>query len=100
MDSTHPLAFGYGPNYFSLKLSTGSYDYLDDGWNVGVAKAGAHTSGFVGYKAKEKLSNTLTFGVQSMGRGSIVYMVDNPLFRAFWHNGKLLFGNAVFLVGN
>jgi len=35
-----------------------------------------------------------------MGRGNVVYLADNPLFRAFWHNGKLLFGNAVFIVGN
>lgn len=100
MDNSHPLAFGYDQNYFSLKLSADSYDYLEDGWNVGIAKADAHTSGFVGYEAKEKLKNTLTFGVQRMGRGSVVYLVDNPLFRAFWHNGKLLFGNAVFLVGS
>jgi hypothetical protein len=28
-----------------------------------------------------------------------VYMADDPLFRSFWENGKLLFCNAVFLVG-
>jgi len=99
MDDTHPLAFGYDDTYFSLKLDSDAYDYLDDGWNVGVAKEDAHMSGFIGYKAKKELENTLTFGVQSMGRGSVVYMVDNPLFRAFWYNGKLLFGNAVFMVG-
>jgi len=99
MDNSHPLAFGYEDHYFSLKLDTDAYAYLNDGWNVGVAKEDAHMSGFVGYKAEEKLENTLTFGVQNMGRGSVVYMVDNPLFRAFWYNGKLLFGNAVFLVG-
>jgi hypothetical protein len=99
MDATHPLAFGYEDSYFSLKLDADAYGYLDDGWNVGVAKEDAHMSGFVGYKAEEELENTLTFGVQNMGQGSVVYMVDNPLFRAFWHNGKLLFGNAVFIVG-
>lgn len=99
MDPTHPLAFGYDDSYFSLKLDSDAYAYLEDGWNVGVAKEGAHMSGFVGYKAKEDLKNTLTFGVQSIGQGSVVYMTDNPLFRAFWYNGKLLFGNAVFLVG-
>ncbi len=99
MDNSHPLAFGYDDHYFSLKLDTDAYGYLKDGWNVGVAKEDAHMSGFVGYKAKEKLKNTLTFGVQNMGQGSVIYMVDNPLFRAFWYNGKLLFGNAVFLVG-
>ncbi|HKK46202.1 MAG TPA: M14 family metallopeptidase [Balneolaceae bacterium] len=100
MDTSHPLAFGYDDSYFSLKLDTDAYAYLKDGWNVGVTKQNAVMSGFVGYKAKKKLENTLDFGVQNMGRGSIVYMVDDPLFRAFWYNGKLLFGNAVFLVGN
>ncbi|NGP77409.1 zinc carboxypeptidase [Balneolaceae bacterium YR4-1] len=96
MDNSHPLAFGYGDTYFTLKRNADAYSYLDSGWNVGVAKENAHMSGFVGYMAKEKLENTLTFGVQNMGRGSVVYIIDNPLFRAFWYNGKLLFGNAVF----
>lgn len=99
MDNSHPLAFGYDEEYFSLKLDSDTYSYLEDGWNVGVAKENAHMSGFIGYKAKESLKNTLTFGVQEVGSGSVVYMVDNPLFRAFWYNGKLLFGNAVFMVG-
>jgi len=25
-------------------------------------------------------------------------MVDNPLFRGFWENGKLFFANALFMV--
>ncbi len=100
MDTSHPLAFGYEEEYMSLKLGSSAYDYLENGWNVGAAKPGAHRSGFVGNKAKESLEHTLAFGVQNMGRGNVVYMVDNPLFRGFWHNGKLLFGNAVFFVGN
>jgi len=99
MDNSHPLAFGYDDHYFSLKLDSDAYAYLENGWNIGVAKENAHMSGFIGYKAKEQLEGTLTFGVQRMGSGSVVYMVDNPLFRAFWYNGKLLFGNAVFMVG-
>ena len=100
MDNTHPLGFGYGDAYFTLKLDTDAYAYLEDGWNVGVTKKGAHQSGFIGFEAEEDLEDTLTFGVQKMGSGSVVYMVDNPLFRAFWYNGKLLFGNAVFMVGS
>lgn len=98
MDDTHPLAFGYGDQYMSLKLGSTAYEYLDNGWNVGVAKGDAHRSGFVGYKAKKNLENSLSFGVQNMGAGQVVYMIDNPLFRGFWHNGKLLFGNAVFFL--
>lgn len=98
MDSTHPLGYGYGEEYFSLKLDSDAYEYLDQGWNVGVTREGSHMSGFVGHEAEQRIENTLTFGVQGMGGGSVVYMVDNPLFRAFWHNGKLLFANAVFMV--
>lgn len=96
MDTTHPLAFGYDEDYFSLKLNADAYRYLSSGWNVGVAETDAHMSGFTGYKAKENLKETLTFGVEEKGNGSVVYLIDNPLFRGFWYNGKLLFSNAVF----
>jgi len=100
MDNTHPLGFGMDKYYFSLKLNDVLYKYLgDDGWNVGTVKKNAYTEGFVGQKAKEKIKDGLLFGVQNWGRGSVVYMVDDPLFRSFWENGKLLFGNAVFMVG-
>lgn len=98
MDPTHPLGFGYGDTYFSLKQDAEAYAYLENGWNVGVVEENAAMSGFVGHQAIQKLENTLTFGVQNMGEGAVIYMVDNPLFRAFWYNGKLLFANAVFMV--
>ncbi|WP_020404639.1 M14 family metallopeptidase [Gracilimonas tropica] len=98
LDNTHPLAFGYGNTYLSLKTGASAYEYLDNGWNVGAAKPGAHRSGFIGHEAKKDLEHSLVFGVQNMGRGSVVYMVDNPFFRGFWHNGKLMIGNAVFMV--
>lgn len=98
LDTTHPLAFGYDSTYASLKLNSTAFAYLKNGWNVGVAKQNAYIAGFVGYKVKKKLKNSLVFGVQNMGSGAVIYMVDNPLFRAFWYNGKLLFGNAVFFV--
>ncbi|HEY4197959.1 MAG TPA: zinc carboxypeptidase, partial [Mucilaginibacter sp.] len=100
MDNTHPLGFGLNKYYFSLKLNDALYSYLgDDGWNVGTVKKNAYVEGFVGQKAKEKIKDGLLFGVQSLGRGSVVYLVDDPLFRSFWENGKLLFSNAVFMVG-
>jgi hypothetical protein len=100
MDNSHPLGFGLDKYYFSLKLNDVLYSYLgDDGWNVGTVKKNAYIEGFVGQKAKEKIKDGLLFGVQSLGRGSVVYMVDDPLFRSFWENGKLLFSNAVFMVG-
>ena len=101
IDNTHPLGFGYPKYYYTLKLDDSIYDFLgDDGWNVGTIKKDGYTAGFVGQKAKEKIADGLLFGVQNMGRGTVVYMADDPLFRSFWENGKLLFANAVFMVGN
>jgi hypothetical protein len=42
----------------------------------------------------------MALGVENIGGGRIVYFVDNPLFRDFWYDAKLLFVNALFFVGN
>ena len=97
MDVTHPLAFGLSERYFSLKLNNQTYAYLDNGWNVGTIPADPITQGFIGANLQKKLPKTLAVGVESKGRGDIVYLVDNPLFRGFWTEGQLLFANAVFL---
>ncbi|MCJ8164477.1 M14 family metallopeptidase [Pontibacter sp. E15-1] len=99
LDNTHPLAFGYGPTYFALIRSSDTFSFLEKGWNVGVLKKNNYTTGFVGTSSKTKLQDALILGTQELGRGQVVYLADNPLFRGFWQSGKLLFGNAVFLVG-
>lgn len=99
LDNTHPLGFGYPDYYFTLKQDGTLYEFMKGGWNVGVLKKDAYVTGFAGYKVKSKLKDGMLFGVQNMGSGSVVYLSDNPLFRNFWENGKLLFSNAVFLAG-
>ncbi|MFL9485432.1 M14 family metallopeptidase [Chitinophagaceae bacterium LWZ2-11] len=99
LDNTHPLAFGYPAYYYTLKQDANLYEFLKDGWNVGVLKKDSYVAGFTGSKLKPKMKDGLLFGVDEMGAGSVVYLSDNPLFRLFWENGKLLFCNAVFLVG-
>jgi len=100
VDNTHPLGFGYSDEYFSLKTDASAFSYLNSGWNVGSVQENAHRSGFVGMDAKENLEHTLSFGVQRHGGGQVVYFIDNPLFRGFWENGKLLVANAVFFVSS
>ncbi|HYO21792.1 MAG TPA: zinc carboxypeptidase, partial [Flavisolibacter sp.] len=100
LDNTHPLAFGYPAYYHTLKQDNNQYEFLKtDGWNVGVVKKDGPVSGFVGTALNKRLQNHLVFGVQEVGRGNITYLTDDVLFRSFWENGKLLFANAVLLVG-
>ena len=99
LDNSHPLAFGYGKNYFSLKLSGDIYEFMKSGWNVGIIKKESQAAGFVGSRTKERIKDGTVLGVQSLGGGSIVFFADDPIFRNFWENGKMLLCNAVFLVG-
>ncbi len=98
MDKSHPLAFGLKDYFFSLKTNDLRYDLLKNAWNVGYLEEDYLSHGFIGSNLKKKLKNTAVFAVQGKGRGQVVYLVDNPLFRSFWEEGKLLFSNAVFLV--
>jgi hypothetical protein len=52
----------------------------------------------VGHNLKKKLEETVTFAVEKKEKGTVIYMIDNPLFRGFWENGILLFSNALFQV--
>ncbi len=99
LDNTHPLGFGYPDYYFTLKQDAGVFEFLKDGWNVGVMKKDAYVAGFIGNKIKSKVKDGVVFGVQDMGSGNVIYFAEDPLFRNFWENGKLIFCNAVFLVG-
>ena len=98
VDNTHPLAFGYDKTYFSLKLGSSNYGILSKGYNVAYMQEPQVVSGFVGSEAYKTLENSVVFAEENMGRGSVIYMVDNPLFRSFWQNGKLFFANALFMV--
>lgn len=100
IDNTHPLMFGYPNYYYTLKMDNSVYEFMKEGgWNTGVMKKENQLAGYVGHKLNPKLKDGLLFGVQDLGNGSITYLTDNVLFRDFWENGKLMFCNAVFLVG-
>lgn len=100
LDNTNPLAFGYPGYYYTLKADDNVYEFIKEGgWNVGVLKKDKPVAGFVGSKVQSKFQDGLLFGVQDMGNGTITYLADDVLFRSFWENGKLMFANAVFLVG-
>lgn len=98
MDTSHPLAFGMRDYYFSLKTSSLRFDLVKNAWNVGYLEDNFLSNGFIGANVKADLKNSAVFAVQSKGSGKVIYLVDNPLFRAFWEEGKLLFSNAVFFV--
>ncbi|NBR36852.1 MAG: zinc carboxypeptidase [Chitinophagales bacterium] len=97
LDTTHPLAFGYGPSFYTLKMDDRVYEFIaEGGWNVGVIKQEAPLAGFVGSELRPLVKDVLSVGQLSMGRGAITLFTDDILFRSFWETGKLMLCNAIF----
>jgi len=96
LDASHPFAYGIGKSYYTLKTDRKIYEPLTKGWNIGQLNDKSLMAGVVGKKVREDLKTGLLIGVQNSGRGSIVYLANDPLFRNFWENGKTLFGNIIF----
>ena len=99
MDDTHPLGFGTGGTYYDLKQDMVTYEPSNEFWNVGVVKKDSYVAGFAGVKAKAALQEGVVIGVKEIGAGKLIFMADDPIFRNFWENGKLVLANAVFLNG-
>lgn len=98
VDPSHPLAAGYSSNYFTLKTSAAAYSLLENnGTAAYLSKDVQPVAGFSGDKAIKLQSESLLFGTERVGSGSVVYFVDNPLYRSFWENGKLWLVNAIFM---
>ena len=99
LDKTHPLNFGFD-RYETLRQNADIYSMPEGMKLVRLEKNPKALNGFVGSEVNEKQSEAIIAGVQEIGSGQVVYLIDNPLFRGFWERGKLLFSNAVYLVGN
>jgi len=99
MDESHPIGYGTGGVYYDLKQDIVTYEPSNDYWNVGVVKKDSHVAGFAGVKAKAAIQDGVVIGVKEMGAGKLVFMADDPIFRNFWENGKLILSNAVFFNG-
>lgn len=100
MDETHPMGYGTGGTYYALKNNSSKFTYLSNGANAGIiANNDAYRTGYIGFKIKSSMGESMAIGVENAGRGEIVYFVDDPIFRGFWESGKLILSNAIFMVG-
>ena len=94
LDETNPLVFGMGSEWFILKRSAG-YPYLETGNNIAYITDKEPIAGFAGFKFRDKMKNSLVLGSETIGKGEVIYISDDPYFRAFWKSGRVLIGNAV-----
>lgn len=97
IDNTHPLGFGYKSESYFLIHEKPNFELLENNWNVGHIGSEGHMAGIAGSLILDASKNSLVFGSESKGKGKVVYMTTNPVFRGFWEEGKLILANAVFM---
>lgn len=97
LDQSHPINFGV-ERFFTLRQNPSTYALLENGYNASyLTNKAKPLNGFIGYEQKKQQPNSFVYGQIGLGKGSVIYFVDNPLFRSFWYQGKVAFFNAVFL---
>lgn len=96
LDATHPISYGIGKSYYGLKTDDLIYKPLIEGWNIGQLSKESLMAGVVGKTVRKTLTSGLLIGSQDFGRGEVVYLGTDPLFRNFWEIGKTLFSNVIF----
>jgi len=94
LDDTHPFAFGMGKEWFLMKRSAG-FPFLDKASNIGYITDNKPVAGFAGYKFCSKIKNTNVIASEKIGKGEVVYISDDPYFRAYWKSGRVLLGNMI-----
>lgn len=96
VDNTHPIAYGLPKHYHSLKTLSNVYEMAEEAALPIYLEEDFISYGFIGSRLKPQLKKTPIVLVEKIGAGDAVLMVDNPLFRSFWQQGKVLFANALF----
>jgi hypothetical protein len=95
IDTTNPFGFGLQREWFLLKKMP-PYPFLSTGHNIGYILENKPVSGFAGYKYQKKIKNTMVIGSEAFGKGEVIYITEDPYFRAFWKSGRALLWNVVF----
>jgi len=95
VDTTNPFGFGLGNEWFLMKRSQ-AYPFLTSGSNIGYILDNKPVAGFAGYKFQKLIKNTMVIGSERVGKGEVIYITDDPYYRAFWKSGRALLWNVVF----
>ncbi len=101
VDNSHPLAFGMSDKLYSLKFSDNALK-PDPGFStVGYYHKDADevlASGYSSQENKNKAAGKTFAAVQNMGRGQVVFLLDNTQYRMFWVGPARMMQNAVMIV--
>ncbi len=101
VDVTHPLAYGVKKEVYTLNFGPTALKpdrnlqsvgrYVDDPKQLLAA-------GYASSPNLDSLAGNTWAGVRTVGRGKVVYFMDNPHYRMFWRGPSRMMQNAVMIV--
>ena len=98
LDITNPLGFGY--THRDLPVYRNTSVFIEPGkspFNTVIKyTANPLLSGYIHPTNLEKIKNSVSLQVSTMGRGRAILFVDDPAFRGYWNGTNKLFFNALF----
>ncbi|MAD89157.1 MAG: peptidase M14 [Pseudoalteromonas sp.] len=98
LDLTHPLSFGYERELLPLfKNSTQLFTMPEQPFvTVSQYQAKPLLAGYTAEENVKQIANTAALIGHRYGQGSVVGMIDNPVFRGFWKGSSRLLTNTLF----
>lgn len=102
VDLTHPLAWGLVRDRLPVfRSGTSTLARSKDPY----ADAFVYTdepllSGYASDDNVEKIAGTTAATAQRLGRGTVVRIADDPLFRGFWYGSARIYANALYFGGS
>ena len=98
VDTSHPLAFGLNSETLSafknhrhiIEISEKPYH------NVMTYGAKPLVSGYISEGNLANIANSAYLSAERMGRGSVIAIADNPVFRGYWLGTSRVLSNSLF----
>lgn len=101
LDNSHPLAAGMPETMYTLKFGTDAIEPSRSMQTVGHYDRDADqllASGFASAENQEKLAGNLFAGVQQVGSGKVILLLDKTQYRMFWLGPTRLLVNSIMLM--
>ncbi|HSL84699.1 MAG TPA: M14 metallopeptidase family protein [Thermoanaerobaculia bacterium] len=98
VDETHPLAYGYAPGTLPVfRDTTLTLTPSENPYDTPVRYTERPLlAGYVSPQNLERLGGTPAVIATRLGRGVVIRMVDDPVFRGVWFGTAKLLSNAIF----
>jgi Zinc carboxypeptidase len=98
LDLTHPLAYGFYNQLLpvfrkgALVIEPGKNPYS----SPAIYSKNPLLAGYASRKNQQAISGSAAISVTGIGKGRVIALADNPVFRGFWLGTNKLFANALF----